>query len=217
MVTRGSRLIFVSGAGVAGNVYVWYNVPHMSVDIARDINIFKALAAKSAYRVGLDFGFDKLYKDSRAIRNAIQNIYTRIKNNPEQYGLGQDVVTLVETSMAQRKAALVGSQEPTIAEKSDDRKDIKSLVTSIRDKTFRLIDKKLDRLSNSKKRLDSLSFKDLGIIAGIAFDKTQILKGEATENIAVLAKISPTMTADEAIQMALRVRESHVETNTGRG
>jgi hypothetical protein len=179
----------------------------------KEVEIFKALAQKSTYQVGLDFGFDKVYKDARAVRNAVNAIFNKVRNNHETYGVSKDVIEVVEKGMVERKASVVGvsmrEKEETV--------DIKSLVSGIRDKTFTLIDKKLDRVSNNKKKLDEISFKELGIIAGIAFDKSQILKGEATENIAVLAKIDTNISPEEAIKLALAARENNVDVNSGRG
>ncbi len=170
----------------------------------KELEIFKQLATVSTYKVGIAFGFDKVYKD-----------FNKVRNNPEKYGVSQEVIELVQQGMATRKANVVG-ETPTMAEKSDMVGDIKALVTGIRDKTFKLIDKKLDRVSNSKKRLDAISFKDLGIIAGISFDKSQILRGEATENIAVMAQIDGNISAAEALALALKMRETSIDQNTDR-
>lgn len=182
----------------------------------KEVQIFKALANKSTYKVGIEFGFDKVYKDARAVRNAVTAIYNKVKNNPQDYGVGQEVLDIVQQGMDERKLA-AHPTTTTLAEKNDAPMDIKDRVISIRDKTFTLIDRKLDRVSNSKKKLDAISFKDLGIIAGISFDKSQILKGEATENIAVMAKIDQNLSADDALKLALTMREHSVETNSGRG
>lgn len=180
----------------------------------KEVEIFKALAQKSTYQVGLDFGFDKVYKDSRAVRNAVTSIFNKVKNNQSEYGISNEVLEVVQNGMALRKQSVVGS--PTsLREKQE--VDIKDLVTNIRDKAFVLIDKKLDRISNNKKKLDEVSFKELGTIAGISFDKTQILKGEATEHIAVLAKVDTNISADEALKLALQSRENNVDVNTNRG
>lgn len=181
----------------------------------KEVEIFKALAVKSTYKVGLQFGFDKVYKDSRAVRNAVTAIYNKIKNNPTEYGVGNEVLDMVQRGMEERKLAHPTGQ--AVVEQQEGTRDIKEVVLGIRDKAFQLIDKKLSRVSNSNKKLDSISFKDLGTIAGISFDKSQILKGEATENIAVLAKIDQNITADDALKLALSMRETHVEANSGRG
>lgn len=175
----------------------------------KEVEIFKALASESQFQVGLKYGFDKVYKNGRAVRNAITAIYTKVKNNPEEYGLSLEVVGLVEAGMKNRAVARQGG---TPMEKPEmGVMDIKEKIVGIRDKTFHLIDKKLDRVASSKKRLDAISFKDLGIIAGIAFDKTQILRGEATENVAVLGKIETDLSPEAALDLVLKMREKTVE------
>lgn len=167
--------------------------------------IFKKLASKTALEVGMEFGLDKFFKNSRAIRNKVYASYQQVKQDPDFYKIGPDVVTLVENAMSSRAVEGV-AKAPVV----DDKIEIKSLVSNIRDKTFNLIDKKLDRVSKSRAKLDAISFKDLGVIAGIAFDKTQILKGEATEHIAHYAKIDKDLTPEEAMNMVLKSREDNI-------
>lgn len=181
----------------------------------KEAEIFRALAAKSVLQVGMDYGFDKVYKDTRAIRNAVNAISMKVRHNPEQYGVKPEEVALVQKSLDERKLAVV-PKEASLAEKNDIKNDIKELVQGIRDKTFLLINKKLDRVKNSTKKLDAISFKDLGIIAGIAFDKTQILRGEATETVTVISKIDQSLPPGEIIKLALQMREQSVDQNTGR-
>lgn len=176
----------------------------------KEVEIFKALASESQYQVGLKFGFDKVYKNSRAVRNAVTTIYTKVKNNPEEYGISTEVLGLVEGGMKTRALSHVLNQKP-MSETGNQSLEIKERIVGIRDKTFHLIDKKLDRVGSSKKRLDAVSFKDLGIIAGIAFDKTQILRGEATENVAVLGKIETDLSPQAALDLVLKMREKTVE------
>lgn len=183
----------------------------------KEAEIFKALATASTLKVGIAYGFDKVYKDTRAIRNAINAISTKVRNNAEAYGLSQDVVDLVLAAMQERKVVTIrGSESSSLQEKIELKSDIKDVVTNIRDKTFSLIDKKLDRLKNSTKKLDAVSFKDLGIIAGISFDKSQILRGEATETITVISQIDKNLSPNEIINLALSSREQNVDKNSGK-
>ena len=182
----------------------------------KQAEIFKKLAFKSGYQVGLEYGFDKQYTSNKAVRSAVSNIRTRVKNNPERfapYGITTEIIQLVDDASQSRSVIKNSQVEQSVVEQSIDKDDIKSLVTSIRDKTFGLIDKKIDMVSKSRKKLDALSFKDLGIIAGIAFDKTQILKGQATENIAVMAKIDKNMSPDDALAMVSKLREKNSQDN----
>lgn len=187
----------------------------MKFGIEKEKEIFKALATTSTLKVGIHYGFDKVYKDTKAIRNAINAIAFRVKHNPAVYGLSQEVVDMVQAAMTERKVAKNASGI-ALAEKKEVALDIKDLVGNIRDKTFMLIDKKLDRVKNSNKKLDAISFKDLGIIAGISFDKSQILRGEATETVTVISKIDKSLPPGEVIKLALQMREESVDKNVGR-
>lgn len=173
----------------------------------------RQLAYKTSMEVGLEFGLDKHYSDLKGVRNKVQNVYRKVMANPDKYGLGPEIIKMIADGLKSRQLGFSPSAkrlEPSLAEQKIDSRDIKDLATSIRDKSFKLIDRKLDRLSNSKKRLDAISFKELGVIAGISFDKTQILKGEATENIAVLGKIEGNLTPQEMIKAVLEHREELV-------
>ena len=49
----------------------------------------------------------------------------------------------------------------------------------------------------------------LATTVGILFDKGQIIQGEATENVAVLAKIKSDMSPEEMMDAVLKMREIH--------
>lgn len=179
------------------------------MEVTNEGEIFKSLAYKSAYEVGLAFGYDKTHKDAHSIRNAINAIAAKVKSNPEKYGISQEVVSLVATAQTSRRIS-TSRKEVAIAEKEVDTKDIKSLVTGVRDKTWRLIDRKLQRASKSNKRLDNIGLRELGTLAGIAFDKAQIISGQATEHVALLGKIEGNLNPEDALDLVLKMREANV-------
>lgn len=171
--------------------------------------IFKNMAYQSSYETGLKFGFEKHYKDAKSIRNAVNNIYQRVSKNPERFGISQDVMKIVKDAMANRALVRISNNIPK-AEAEIDSKDIKNTLSGVRDKAWMLIDRKLTRASKSNKRLDDISLQQLGTIAGIAFDKSQILSGQATENIAVMGKIEGNINPQDALDLVLRMREANV-------
>lgn len=181
----------------------------MAVTLEQEADIFRHLAYKSAYETGLEFGLDKTYKDAKAIRNAVTNIYNKVKKNPARYHVTEDVMKLVQAAMANR-ALTTTRQNISVAEKEIDAGDIKQVVTGVRDKTWRLIDRKLTRMSKSNKKLDQIGLRELGTLAGIAFDKAQIISGQATENIALMGKIESNINPAEALDLVLKMREATV-------
>lgn len=175
----------------------------------KEADIFRHLAYKSAYETGLEFELDKVYTDAKAIRNAVTNIYNKVKKNPVRWGVNPDVLKLVADAMANRQVTQTKSAMP-MAEKEIEAGDIKALVIGVRDKTWRLIDRKLQRASKSNKKLDSISLRELGTMAGISFDKAQIISGQATENIALMGKIEGNINPQDALELVLKMREATV-------
>lgn len=172
--------------------------------------IFRMLASKPMYQTALEFEFDKHYKDSRAVRNAVYKIYQDVKKEPDKYFVSQDVVDLVVQAIQERgKTVPAGTQ--SLREKSDaiQTQDIKEVVQTGRKKAYILLNSKMDRIASSKKRLDETSITALAQVFGIIFDKAQILNGEATENVAIHAKLDKDMKPEDAIAMVLQMREQN--------
>ncbi len=168
--------------------------------------IFKMLGEKTLYETGIEFGFDKKYKDARAVTNAVYNIYKKVLADPQKYVVTPKEVDKVKAIISQRS---ITPQRTTLAEKLDKEAnpDFKDLVLSGRKKAFHLLNMKMDRVSRSPKALDEVNITALAQTFGILFDKAQIISGEATENIAVLAKIDKDMTSEQALASILKMRE----------
>lgn len=182
----------------------------MQMTQEQEVDIFKHLAYKSAYETGLEFGFKETHKDAKAIRNAVTNIYNKVKKNHARYGITDDVMKLVQDAMANRQLTTTRNNVPAIAEKEIESNDIKTVVTGVRDKAWKLIDRKLSRAGRSNKSLDAVSFRDLGTLAGISFDKSQIISGQATEHVALMGKIEGNINPQDALDLVLRMREATV-------
>ena len=57
----------------------------MKFGIEKSVEIFKELATTPGYEVGCKFGFDKVYKNKKAVSNAIYRLFTEIKNDPKKF------------------------------------------------------------------------------------------------------------------------------------
>ena len=62
-------------------------------------------------------------------------------------------------------------------------------------------------LNKSRKALNQQSLPALTTAFAILFDKSQIIKGEATEHVAVMGKIDSDIKPEQAIDMVLKMRE----------
>jgi len=181
----------------------------MKISKENKVELFKSLASQPLYEVGVAYNMDRFYKNKVAIKNAVYKIYNDIRHKPEDYGLAIETVNLVVDAVQNRSAA------PSTSLQVDNTKlETKELLGNIQGKTLRLLDRRLDLLSKSKKKLESVSLTQLGTLAGIIFDKNQIIKGEATQHVAVHAKIDKDMSPDQLIEFVQKTREGHFEENT---
>lgn len=168
--------------------------------------LFKTLGSKSLYETGVEYGFDKHYKDVRAVNNAVYKIYQQVKIEPEKFGISNDILEMVVSNVSNRN---LGKRDGVLKEKQEvlDKQDIKELTISGRKKAMEILHAKMDRISKSKKKLDETPITSLAQVFGILFDKSQIIQGQATENVAVLAKIDKNISPEEAIAAVLKMRE----------
>ena len=178
----------------------------VKLDVLKKRAIFKALANGSQYRVGVDFGFDKEYKSNTSVINAINKIYVEVRENPEKYSIEQETLEMVERGMALRKTMRHAITDTPF--RSLEELDTRELVLGLHKKSLLLLNRKLDFLMKSKKHFNEESAMSLAKIAGILFDKAQITKGEATENIAIRSKIDPNISVSDAISQLLKIREA---------
>lgn len=169
--------------------------------------VVKMLASKPLYETGVEFGFDKHYSTTIAVKNAVYRIYQQVKKDPEKYLVNPEALEVIAGIVNSR--ALSKTNKTTLKEKQEavEKSDLKTILLDMRRKSLVLLDAKLERIGSSRKRLDEVPITSLAQAAGIIFDKTQIIQGEATENVALLAKIDTKMSPAEAISTLLKMRE----------
>lgn len=178
----------------------------MKLSDDRKAAMFKALASKSLYDVGVDFGLDKHYSTAPAVRNKVHSIYKAVANDPEKYAVHPETVEVVVAAVSGRK--MVTPSIPATVEASPIvANDIKGLTMGGRDVAAKLITQKLAFLEAHPKALAAESLVNLGKIFGILFDKSQIIQGQATEHVALMGRIDTTMTPEQALDAVLRSRE----------
>jgi hypothetical protein len=172
--------------------------------------LFKKLAGSTLVEAGLSFGLDKYYDSKIAIKNAVQRYYGQVLTDPDKYGVSDEIAKMVQDSMYERYMNPVSNkvQVRGTGEFDLEHLDEKNLVLRGKKMSWLLLNKKLNAAAKSKKELDKVSIPALASVAGITFDKAQIVNGEATENIALRAKIDENISVDDAINEILKRRES---------
>lgn len=178
----------------------------MVLDEIQKRSIFKALATKGQFEVGMEFGIDKYHKSSNAIRAQVNKVYREVREEPEKYAISPEVLKMVEDGMAARRTTTIRVNEPVDVVKVSE----KDLVVGAGRKAWLLLNRKLDVLAKDKKAFAEESLMNIAKMAGITFDKSQIVKGEATEHIALRAQIDQNITPEQALEQLLKFREANV-------
>ena len=89
-----------------------------------------------------------------------------------------------------------------------DTKELVSLAKDTRNLSLQLLNKKLEEIFEDPEARAKINLATLATSFGILFDKTQLMNGMATQNIAVQAKIDVNMTSDKIVEELSKMRES---------
>jgi len=170
--------------------------------------LFKKLAGSTYYDTGVEFGLHKVHPTRVAVQSVVRRTYKEVLSDPEKYGVSKEVAEMVQKNVWERyqnptgkKIDVVGSGEIDL-ENLDD----KQLVLRGKKIAWLLLNKKLNLAAKKKSELDKISAVSLAQIASTVFDKAQIVNGEATENIALRAKIDENITPEVALEEILKRR-----------
>jgi hypothetical protein len=183
----------------------------IKLDDIQKRQVFMKLSQKSYLDVGMEFGFDKYYPNKLALRQAVRRIFEEVSKDPEKFSIGKDALELVKTNIYDRyqnpipqKISMAGGEEIDLA-----KLDEKELVLRGKKVAWLLLNKKMNMAVKNSKELGKVSLGTLASVAGIVFDKAQIVRGEATENIALRAKIDENISPTDALSEILKRRENN--------
>ena len=177
--------------------------------------MFTMLLEKTTLQVAYEFKMDNRYSSEKSMLTSIQRIISEVRNDPNKFGVSPEMAKAVQAAIdARKKMTLTGqyNQKPTIVSQNEliNADDIKSLTINGRNKAMQIMNKKLDILIKDKKSLEKVGIGELAKVAGILFDKGQIIQGQSTENIAVMSKnIDSNMTPEEAMEVLLNMRDAN--------
>jgi len=175
--------------------------------------LVKDLIKLSKYQAGIKIGFQ--YKNKRSLLSAVDRALNEVKSDPKKFGISQEVLEMINKSLKERnvvKVSKIGQQLPESPEDGLEDLTIKELAQLGTHKAFVLLNKKLNILLKSKSKLAKESLTSLAKTMGILFDKRQISKGEATEFIAMQARIEniEELSNAEKLTLLLNRREQNI-------
>lgn len=179
------------------------------------VELVELLKTQSFLEAGRSLGLDEHLREITQIRNTVRRVWEDIIKNPEEYGVSEESINQVREKLGSRRASPAKiSIDDSALDKSlmaSDFKDISTGVELTRDDALRLLRKKMRLINEDEKELKKLNLATLTTTVGILFDKAQLAKGEATQNIAIHSKISKDMTPEERIKAIYEIREKVAE------
>lgn len=95
-----------------------------------------------------------------------------------------------------------------------DTEEMVAMAKDTRNMAVQLLEMKLQELYADPAQREKLNLATLATVFGILFDKTQLMAGLSTENIAIQAKIDINMNSDTALQELNKMREKYAESNS---
>lgn len=179
--------------------------------------IFQDLSRMGRYQAAVHAGLDKKVKrgDKRTLERIISKVVAEVRADPKRFEIGNDMLEIVDRAMEERRVGGPGPMRdprkflPATPEEdmSLEEMPVKMLVTRANRGAWFLVNKKLEKLVKTPSLLSKVSLDTLVRTAGISFDKSQIVKGEATQHIALKAKVDVNVSPEEKLQMILQIRE----------
>ncbi len=94
-----------------------------------------------------------------------------------------------------------------------DTEEMVEMAKGTRNMAVQLLEMKLQELYSDPAQREKLNLATLATVFGILFDKTQLMAGLSTENIAIQAKIDINMNSDTALQELDKMRAKYAEQN----
>ena len=88
------------------------------------------------------------------------------------------------------------------------------LAKDTRNLAIQTLNNKLIEINSNPDQMNRVSIKDLATVFGILYDKSRLMEGQTTENIAINARIDINMPADKAIEELNKMREKFNEDNS---
>lgn len=174
------------------------------------VTMFKDLAHMSYFDVIEKYKLGDRYKNKGAARLGLVNIVRKIIKAPDLYGISQEAVDIVKSTLDARNPQKGNSSKNL--EIVRERDQLSTSMESLRDKAIELMHEKLDKIKKSKTELDGVKLKELMDVVSTAIDKTKLIKGESTDHVIHYSKIDVgSINPQEALKLVLKAREALIE------
>lgn len=171
--------------------------------------IFISLLKYNPLQVAYLFGLERHYSSDASMRSAIYKSYIWVLDDPEKYDISMEMAAAVEKCV---KARTIGPSKIKALKKREkdemDKVTTSELITKGTDRSLVLLHRKFDELERHG-GLKNVKITDLVKVVTAMFDKAQITRGEATQNIAILSRhITKDLDVELALEQIITSREN---------
>lgn len=133
------------------------------------------------------------------------------------YGEGE-IKKLKQNEASRRLMQRNRGKEPTVELRGQEVRQIKAddmvdMAKQTRNLALGVLENALVNLMNDPEQLAKTNIATLATVFGIMYDKTQLMQGLSTQNIAINAKIDVNMDSDKAIEELNKMRSKFQEAN----
>ncbi len=167
--------------------------------------MFLQLKEKTLIEVAYEFGLDRFLASASGMKTYVSKAYNLVLQNPVKYGVMEKEAGLIQGIVSARSLKF---GHTTLKEKEEAQKfNLGDFVQGTRDLSIKLLRKRLEYLERHPKEAATEKLRDLAWVAGLLFDKGQIIMGQATEHVAVMSRIDEKLTPEKALEAVLALRD----------
>lgn len=172
--------------------------------------LYLHLENKTFMGASLEMKMDKWYAKNSLVPTA-QRIAAMVRLNPERFGVPPEAMVKVDYAIKERNLRTTVRETKEEKDLASENQNFKNILEDTRAGLLEILAKKVSRIRRSTKKIDEMNLGTLATALAIIIDKTQLIRGEATENVAVLAKIDQNISPEAALEMILKMRETNLE------
>lgn len=119
----------------------------------------------------------------------------------------------VKRYLARRRGAVEMNPDTKIGLRKLKNEELIDASKSTRDIAIQALNKKLIEIYDNPEELRKVNLVQLATTFAILFDKSQLIQGLATENLAIRARIDINMNSSQALEQLNKIREGYSKVN----
>ncbi len=176
-----------------------------------DLQAFNMSATMTHREIVRALDREKNYANMSAAVADISRRVNRVAKNPARYGVSSDKAEMTKSIVVNRNSLTLNARnkEENIRNVTKkEKKTIDQLVMEGRHKSWMVLNLKLDEAMRDPNKRSKVALGEIAKVAGITFDKGQLIDGKATEHVAVMSKFdNKDISREDAMNAVLKMRE----------